>query len=82
MVVEVGGGGEALPAHGALVWLLPAVDPPVSVEGAGRGESFPANVAHVRLLSYKRRREKERKDFVVYASPIFCVVVVFTRMWW
>ncbi len=51
VVVEVGGGGEALPANLALVRLLARVDAAVSVERRARAERLPARLTRVRLLS-------------------------------
>ena len=50
MVVEVGGGCEALAAHFTHVRLLPGVNPPVRVEAGAGGEFLGAEVAGVRPL--------------------------------
>ena len=54
VVIEIGRCRESFAAHGTLVRLLSAVDPPVSVERAGRGESLAADVADVRFLARVR----------------------------
>lgn len=58
VVIEVGRGRESLPADGTFVRLLTAVNASVRVERAGRGETFAAHVADVRLFTCKTTTKK------------------------
>ncbi len=51
VVVEIGAGREAFAADLALVRFLSGVDPPVCVEGTGRGECLTTHVTGVGLLT-------------------------------
>lgn len=64
VVVEVGAGGEAFAAHGALVGLLPRVDPAVSVEGRRRGEGLAANITGMRLLTCTQPHRKVHNNMM------------------
>ena len=76
MVVEIGRGGEAFAADGALVRFLAAVNATVRVERTRRRKSFAAHVTHVRLLSCLRSNshqiliKREKKSVLLLSSSI------------
>ncbi len=51
VIIQITAGREPLPAHPALMRLLPTVNPPMRVETGRRGKTLITNVTHVRPLT-------------------------------